>query len=1179
MRFSTLVAGALAAVSVTADQYFWRHDSEWASGANWVKGAAPSPTTFAAFGVEDASGSPSKACDHMDAVVNIPEGVQQTTGGLVIGKGVAIQIGRGSELVIGKTTGNAVTQWKCKAAQDVDYRCSANWQIKKGDVLADVGTIPCGTDDIVFAAPSFNVDNSGVPVVKSVKIAGKGFDTATKITKISEDYVGLATAFVSSEAFNPKSDPMTDKAAELSCMNSCPKVAEAAGLIEKHVAYDVEHNHLIQRQEFLTGVRAQLGESYRAIPQDRLTKREQSLLFGRATLYVYNNKEAKKNQKATLQIDSSVDDHEAFIADVTAKVKTHFTEGKNADCLDNFNFHPDSCVPLVGFGGDKVNACVDGDNIQFDECPKSNSIVCPDPAHINVATRFAVENNQFREVTCGDFEDIDTWFSANQGLRNQVSKNCCEPRAHVAVIGCGFKTDDMQFKSSVEMYKSSLIDVTKAVLHGASRGNAVDKGQCEGAFMGDVSHNLAVNLNTATGGFLASGDNEDLDTTVAVAAIATSGLAKSLVDYNVADKDSKNKDFDQKFHLKKFRGADPDNGRRRRKVSDVIKKIEAKLEDEMPFPGMTLGGIGDSDEGGAEVVVKDMNVNWFQRDSIATVDTATIESYIADVLLVFAMEAEEYDLKVAEYAFLTTSTTTTATTTITTTITTVTPAFLKSGTSLYVTDEKTGAELCRVAESPCPADKKVEKLASAVTGAKEEFKQASEAAQEKINAAAKTIEDLRADMKTKSDTYKKMKAALDTCDKIGVDKLSVMSYPDTCSDELEAYNKAADDFVAFANGGVGLDFDARISKVYTDQTDAMDDLSKLQAQHSEHLQDLMSYDDAVHGNEDTASYKSPEEVKDLQTSFAIAAAEVEALALLVEETKDDFESMATGSNSMASTEKKKLEDAKKLLQAAVDKCKETEDNRLADVPDPILSGKYLAEELKLKTAAIENTCRPFTAELGAIQKQLDNNQNKFDAFKTAAEEATETTKELEDEIKVFETEKKPQMLESLNTRVEEDEAFPLLYIVAAGAGALVLILVIALVISSTGNSARGNAYGGDSWGSGGDNTTVAFENPVYDDNGPGQFTAGEVGGDEEEDGGLYDEPEMFADGGADAGAGAGAGGGYLDVEPDDDDEDEEDEDEDEEEDEEEDEDDDDEEEDESEEDDDEDDEDEDDSDE
>ena len=1097
----------------------------------------------------------------MDAVVNIPEGVRQKTGGLVIGRGVAIQIGRGSELVIGKTTGNAVTKWKCKTAQDVDYRCSANWQNKKeggdvggsgdGDGLTDVGTIPCGTDDVVFTAPSFNVDNSGVPIVKSVEIAGKKFTGAAKITKISEDYVGLATAFVSIDAFNPKSDPMTDKAAELSCMNSCPKAAEAAGLLEKHVAYDIEHNHLIARQEFLTGVRAQLGESYRAIPQDQLTKREQTLLFGRATLYVYNNKEASEEKKATLQIDSSVDDHEGFIEGVTEAVKAHFSrDGKNADCLDTFSFHPDNCVPLVGFGGDKVNACVDGDNTQFDECPNSNSIVCPDPAHINVATRFALQNNQFREVTCGDFEDVDTWFSANEGLRNDVSKNCCEPRAHVAVIGCGFKTDDMQYKSSVEMYKSSLIGVTKAILHGASRGNVVDKGECEGAYLGDAEHKLAVNLNTATGGFLASGDNEDLDTTVAVAAIATSGLAKALVDYNVADKDKDFPDFDQKFHIKKFRGADPDNGRRRRKISsDVIDEIQSKLRDEMPFPGLTLGGISAGDEGGAGVVVKDMNVKWFQRDSIVTIDTATIESYIADVLLVFAMEAEEYDLKVAEYAFLTTSTTTTATATTTVTVTTTVAKFEKSGTSLYVLDgdKKNPQPLCRVDTRPCPDDKKVEKLASAVTGANEEFTQAAAAAQKRIDAATDAITNLRADMKTKSDTYKGMKIELDKCDKIGVDKISAMSYPDTCNKQLEAYNKAADDFVAFATGGVGLDFDARITKVYTDQSDAMDDLSKLQSDYSEALQSLMSYDAAAHGTEGTVAYKAATEVKDLQTSFSIAAAEVAALALQVEETQADFDKMAAGANNMASTEKAKLEGDKKDLQAAVDKCTETEEDRLADVPDPVLKDtkdhKYRTEELKLRTAAIENTCRPFAAELGAIQQQLDNNKGKFDDFKAAAEKASESTKELAGDLDVFEEVGKAKIQASLNTRVEEDEAFPLLYIVAGGAGALVLILVIALIISTTGNSARGNAYGGDSWGSGGDNSTVAFENPVYDDNGAGQFSAGEVGGDDEDEdgGGLYDEPEMFAEGGG-ADAGAGAGGGYLDVEPDDDDEDEEEED-------------------------------------
>jgi len=1165
MRFSTLVAATLAA-AVSAEDFFWKHDSEWATDANWNGGAKPGANAFAAFGVSDSDGS-EDACARMDAVVNIPDNAVVQSGGIVLGKGVEIQLGKGGEIEMGKTTSNDVVQWKCKSEIEVDYRCSANWlnAAPSTGVGEDVANVPCGQDNIYFEKASFNVDNAGVPLVKSVTINSIPFDTTRKIGEITKDFRGFKRSFVATESFS--TDPASEAAAALECFDSCPGLnmvmLEGEDEAQRDARkYSNNHNRLILRQEFLTQARAQIGDNVEVVSTDPITTSEQKKRFGRATLYVFKG----QDKPAKVQVGASTDDVNAFTNEVVENVDAHFKQMQNmGGCLrpgnKAFSFHPDECVALMGFSGDKVNACVDGNNLYNDECPKNNlnSMVCPHEGntHINVATRFAIDNSQFADVTCGEFEDISVWYSASDNIQRAVTEKCCELREHVAVIGCDFTTDDMQVGATVEMFGESLVATTKHLLHGVNRGaRKADDSECRTSYIAaDSDLYLPINLNAASGEFLAAGDNEDLDTDIAVAAVATPEMAQALADWDLS---SKAEDFDMKFHVKKFRGQDPDNGRRRRNFKAIKDQIEERLQNEMPFgKDLTIDTmVGGTNEDGhdAQLLIKGFSVRWFEANNIATIKPAAIEKYVADILLSYAMEAYEYILKQEEYDFLTTSTTTTATTTRTeTTTTTVLPAEA-SGIPGYVSSEKEGTVLCRVTTSPCPEDRKVKTVSSMVSDAKEVFDIEAAAAQNKIDSADLAIANLRDDMATKSAIYKSMKVALDKCDKAGVDKISSMAYPNGCEDEKAAYDKASQDFISFVGGSArrsrrGLDFDGKISKIYQDKGIAMSELSQLQADHFDEIYSMINYDAAAHGTEDTASYKQPEEVKDMQTSFGVATAQIDALTLQIESTQRELSKANKENSQLASTEKSALEKQQKELADDVSDCNKNENTRLADVPSPVLTegSAIYKEEVELKVKTIGATCSPFSAELAAIEKQLENNAAKFASLKAATEEAFTDSVELSDSVDEFEETGKSAIQASLNTRVAEDEAFPLLIIVIAGAGALVLVLLVALIISSTGNSARGKAYGGgDQWGAGGGGGgNIAFENPVYDDNGgpsiDGNFVAGDGGDDEEDDGGLYDEPEMFADGEGPAADGAGAGGGYLDVEPEEDDDDEEDE--------------------------------------
>jgi len=115
-----------------------------------------------------------------------------------------------------------------------------------------------------------------------------------------------------------------------------------------------------------------------------------------------------------------------------------------------------------------------------------------------------------------------------------------------------------------------------------------------------------------------------------------------------------------------------------------------------------------------------------------------------------------------------------------------------------------------------------------------------------------------------------------------------------------------------------------------------------------------------------------------------------------------------------------------------------------------------------------------------------------------------------------------------STAAELAGALPIIPILA-GAGGLILILIVIIAVGGGGGGGGGDPYASRP----GDASVVAFENPMYDDPGQNQ-RQNPIADDEEEDGGLYDEPAFNAEEDD-----AAAGGGYLDVEPDEEEESEE----------------------------------------
>jgi len=1161
MKFAVAVTLAASVAYASATDYYWRHDSEWATDDNWNGGTAPTAKKIAAFGVYNTNGDVEE-CGNMDALIRVPAKAIQEMGGLLMAPGVEISLGVDAEIVINSVNDDDVVQWKCKSDQEKDFRCGANWGDKENN---DVAGIPCMDDGIYFSAASFNVNNEGVPLVKQVTIAGETFSESRDIEGISDTYPGIARSFIAESTFS--SEKVNLAAADLACFNSCPWLDEITSVADKYAA---NHTQLQKRQEFIATALEAIGEDYEANPSEQVRKSEQALAFGRSTLYVYLGDGNSADPSVKIERDVYGDDDtdfadqaDTFCTKVEDSTYNHFLlqmsggECLNPDARKEFSFHPVRCVPLANFAGDKVNACVDGENVngdyEGDACPSTNSVVCPDPAHTNVATRYASTSPAFLDNTCGDFnEDIGLWYSASAGEQAKITANCCEPNEKVLVVACGFETNDMQDSMKVNVFGKSLVQVTKEILHGASRGSRKSSdGECKTAYIAETVEGqyLPIDLFNAEGSFLADGSNEDIDTSVAVHALGTASMAAALADYEIASKSPEEiAKFDAQFHIKKFMGVLPAD-RRRKSFKDIKDDIQDKLRDELPFGNslvigdVVLGSTAKDYDGDAQILLKGVRVTWFEADNLATISTKDIEPYVANVMLGYGMIAQEYALKLEEFKFLTTSTTTTITRTTTVSTTTMTEEAEASGIPEFVKDAKTGAIICRGGGGGCDEDKQLQTVESAMADIKEVF-DAEAAGLAKLIADADTkLEQFADDKAVKSATYVNMKKALDMCDKTGLDKVNTIAYPDGCEDEKAAFDAAAQDFNTFV-GDATDGYAQKVETIFTKKGDDMAALASLQGDYNEDLLKLLDFDAALHNNDESpATYKTPEELKDMQASFSTVTDELEALATAVEANMRDLASASKDSISEQSASDAELKSEETKLQKAYDDCVEEEESRLEDVPAPVLgqSGPYYELELALKQSAMDATCGCFKGDLLNTQAMLAGNSNKYAALKAATDDALSTAEANIEIMEEFEDTGKAALMSAITARVEEDEALPLIPIIAGAGGALVLIIIVVVLMSGGGGggSQQGGYGGNGGWGEGqGGSSVVAFENPVYAGEEEGNYDDGYGQEDDGADdgGGLYDEPEMFSEGGNDGG---GAGGGYLDVAPDDEGEDEE----------------------------------------
>merc|ERR1719272_1936233 len=924
MKFAIAATLAASVAYASATDYFWRHDSEWATDANWAAGKAPDATTFAAFGVSNMQGDVDE-CDNMDKLINVPAGESQESGGILITDGVEISIGADSALVINAATSEDVVQWKCKTDTETDYRCSANWGDKNGKAL---GGIPCAYDNIHFSAASFNVNNEGVPLVSEVTIAGKTLTKARDIEGISDTYPGIARSFIPESTFS--ADKINLAAANLACFDSCPELDDVTSVEAKYAS---NHKHLQERQEFI-------ATALEANPTELTTTAQQAAAFGRSTLYVYTG--SGNSADPTVRI-ADEGDADAFLESVEEGVLNHLqlqmAGGKclNPDGKKQFSFHPVRCTPLANFAGDKVNACEGGENVNGnyddDVCPSANAIVCPDPAHTNVESRYASNSAAFMTKTCGDFDaDIGLWYSASTAQQAAITKNCCEANANVRVIACGFQTNDMQDSLKVNVFGASLIQVTKEILHGASRGSRKSSsGECKTSYIASNSEDqyLPIDLFNADGSFLAEGSNEDLDTSVAVHALATAGMAAALADYEIASKSPDEiAEFDSQFHIKKFMGVLPD-GRKRKSFKDIKDEIEKKLQSELPFgESLAIGDVVDgADEDGysAQILLKGVRVTWFEDDSLATITAKDIEPYVANVMLAYGMIAQEYVLKREEFKFLTTSTTTTITRTTTVSTTSFTEEAEASGIPEYVTNDKTGAVICKGGGDTCEDSKKLRKVASAMSDIKEVFDVEAAGIAKKIAGADTKLEQLADDKTVKSATYINMKKALDACDKAGVDKVNTISYPDGCEDEKAAFDSAADDFIRFVE-----EFETKAQQIFIAKGDDMDDLTTLQGDYNDELLKLLAFDAALHNDKDSpSSYKTKYELLDMQASFATVTDELEALATAVEANQRQLSSASKDSFNEQKVSDTELKKEETNFKKALEGCEEQISRKLS----------------------------------------------------------------------------------------------------------------------------------------------------------------------------------------------------------------------------------------------------------
>lgn len=240
-----------------------------------------------------------------------------------------------------------------------------------------------------------------------------------------------------------------------------------------------------------------------------------------------------------------------------------------------------------------------------------------------------------------------------------------------------------------------------------------------------------------------------------------------------------------------------------------------------------------------------------------------------------------------------------------------------------------------------------------------------------------------------------------------------------------------------------------------------------------------------------------------------------------------------GANAAAM--KKDLEKLVTTLTTSLQDCQDNEADRLSDVPSPVLSegSKIYKEELQLKAATIAKTCEAHSTDLAIHEELLGDNARRWAQLESADKAVKDEQGEIEKSIEDYK-ESSEETRSSVNARVDADAAWPswLVPVIGAAAGLVVLLIIVAVVMSKSGGGGGKGGKGGmsSSWGDQ-SQSVVAFENPVYDEQGGGQFNAPAAMQEEEESGGLYDEPETLS-----APAGNNAGGGYLDVEPEEDEE-------------------------------------------
>lgn len=951
--------------------------------------------------------------------------------------------------------------------------------------------------------------------------------------RLSNTFSGIKSQFFGADSF--PNDRASRAAADMFCVNTCPELDTVTDEGDK---YRATHDALIKRQEFLSEIRAEIGDKWYANKANGMTTSEQKQVIGRGHIYVF---EAEGEQTAPkLSVSADPADVEAYAEAVQTASSDFFRGVAESGCLTiqnkAFTFGARECGALVGFPDNNGCDITTGeenrkDNIFSDECPSAANVVCRSQKLINIATRMATDNSDFEGVTCGAFDnDIALWMTADDNERIKIKENCCELRSQVKVLGCAFGTDEMQSNIAVNVIGKSLKSVAQSLFHGADRGEGMPPdGKCDIAYVG-TGRQLAISFNSADGRFLQQGKIEDLDADVAIAAVATKSFAESLTSWDVSDKAD---DFDAKFHNLKF------NGKQRRGFNKVRGQIEDMLNREIPLPGgisfQTLETSDEFPEAGGDVVMTDVRVNWFKDKDLAKLDTSSLEGYIANVLIGFGLEAEEYRLKTAEFAFLTTSTTTTTYENVTAAPTTTTGVPEASGTVTYVTD-KDGLVICRGGTLSCEEEEdKVVSLESQIMNLKDAYTYDNSVTRSTIAKTTADVEDMDEDLKTLRGTYESMKTELDRCDNLALDIPGTVQYPRECGEEKKAYDAAANAFVKFA-----VEYDIKYAAAAAAKVAAEQALFDIRTAYFESLTEMVDYNPRKHDNEESKSYKGKEEIEDIFSNFDLILDEVEEIKKAIQDLSEEMARAKTAVANEQSTETRALNKQLGDKKAALDKCMAVEEVRLADVPTAILEPgtPIYNQEMALKQETMKSTCAPQQADYDLTVALVDSSATKYANALTAAENVILSAESLVEDIEEYEDEDAFDTKASLEERNKADKALPAwLLAVIAVAAVLIIggVLYLTVFSSSDGGDQQYYSNRGDngrkkskkSKGRGGSlngrgHSTIAFDNPVYtgeDDQAQDTATF-----DAEQEEVLYDEPEQGVD--------APTGGGYLDVQPD-----------------------------------------------